>query len=283
MRNVHYTVPGPPTQVDNTILVGSVRPRYGGNSGGETPGDVYKRQAKPSSADGTAPARVWESRTPPNSFRLRPAARSRPEVVFGRYQVGLGILRRVTSNATEDMMASDNERSENFDGEAPKRSREADGTGAAREYRPRQDRASGQDDRPYSARRDSSGASRDSAPYSGDRPQRSYGDRPQRSGDDRTRRPYEGGGDRPQRSYGDRPQRSGDDRPQRSGDDRPRRPHEGGGDRPQRSGDDRPQRSYGDRQQRSGDDRPQRSGDDRPQRSGDDRPQRSGDDRPQRS
>src|SRR5659263_73485 len=253
MRNVHYTVPGPPTQVDNTILVGSVRPRYGGNSGGETPGPIPNPEAKPSSADGTAPARVWESRTPPNTFRLRPAARSRPEVVFGRYQVGLGILRRVTSNATEDMMASDNERSENFDGEAPKRSREADGTGAAREYRPRQDRASSQDDRPYSARRDSSGASRDGAPYSGDRPQRSYGDRPQRSGDDRPRRPYEGRGARPQRAYGDRPQRSGDDRPRGRRDVRRGRRQQGDMGSPESCGDDRPQRSYGDRQQRSGD------------------------------
>src|SRR5659263_659103 len=93
MRNVHYTVPGPPTQVDNTILVGSVRPRYRVHSGGETPGPTPNPEAKPSSADGTAPARVWESRTPTTTFRLRPAARSRPEVVFGRYQVGLGILR----------------------------------------------------------------------------------------------------------------------------------------------------------------------------------------------
>src|SRR5665647_479050 len=71
MRNVHYTVPGPPTQVDNTTLVGSVRPRYGGHSGGETPGPIPNPEAKPSSADGTAPARVWESRTPPNTLRRR--------------------------------------------------------------------------------------------------------------------------------------------------------------------------------------------------------------------
>ena len=40
---------------------------YGGHSGGETPGPIPNPEAKPSSADGTAPARVWESRTPPNT------------------------------------------------------------------------------------------------------------------------------------------------------------------------------------------------------------------------
>src|SRR5204863_10165427 len=40
---------------------------YGGHSGGETPGHIPNPEAKPSSADGTAPERVWESRTPPNT------------------------------------------------------------------------------------------------------------------------------------------------------------------------------------------------------------------------
>src|SRR5262245_48544576 len=40
--------------------------RDGGHSGGETPGHIPNPEAKPSSADGTAPARVWESRTPPD-------------------------------------------------------------------------------------------------------------------------------------------------------------------------------------------------------------------------
>ncbi len=40
---------------------------YGGHSEGETPGPIPNPEAKPSSADGTAPARVWESRTPPNT------------------------------------------------------------------------------------------------------------------------------------------------------------------------------------------------------------------------
>src|SRR5436305_13020337 len=40
---------------------------HGGHSGGETPGHIPNPEAKPSSADGTAPERVWESRTPPNT------------------------------------------------------------------------------------------------------------------------------------------------------------------------------------------------------------------------
>src|SRR3712207_1106934 len=40
---------------------------FGGHSGGETPGLIPNPEAKPSSADGTALGRVWESRTPPDS------------------------------------------------------------------------------------------------------------------------------------------------------------------------------------------------------------------------
>ena len=40
---------------------------FGGHSGGETPGLIPNPEAKPSSADGTALVRVWESRTPPDS------------------------------------------------------------------------------------------------------------------------------------------------------------------------------------------------------------------------
>src|SRR5690349_23968487 len=39
---------------------------YGGHGGGETPGLIPNPEAKPSSADGTALGRVWESRTPPD-------------------------------------------------------------------------------------------------------------------------------------------------------------------------------------------------------------------------
>ena len=37
----------------------------------ETPGHIPNPEAKPFSADGTALARVWESRTPPDSFQKR--------------------------------------------------------------------------------------------------------------------------------------------------------------------------------------------------------------------
>ena len=38
----------------------------------ETPGHIPNPEAKPFSADGTAPARVWESRTPPNNHSANP-------------------------------------------------------------------------------------------------------------------------------------------------------------------------------------------------------------------
>src|SRR6476659_1811762 len=47
-----------------TIYLDSV---VGGLSGGGTPGPIPNPEAKPSSADGTALDRVWESRTPPTS------------------------------------------------------------------------------------------------------------------------------------------------------------------------------------------------------------------------
>jgi hypothetical protein len=40
--------------------------RFGGHSGGETPGPIPNPEVKPTSADGTAPGTVWESRTPPD-------------------------------------------------------------------------------------------------------------------------------------------------------------------------------------------------------------------------
>ena len=45
----------------------NVSQRYGSYSVGETPGPIPNPEAKPYSADGTAPARVWESRTLPNT------------------------------------------------------------------------------------------------------------------------------------------------------------------------------------------------------------------------
>ena len=41
--------------------------RLGGHSDRETPGPIPNPEAKPDSADGTAPARVRESRTPPST------------------------------------------------------------------------------------------------------------------------------------------------------------------------------------------------------------------------
>ena len=43
------------------------RSRLGGHSDRETPGPIPNPEAKPDSADGTAPARVRESRTPPST------------------------------------------------------------------------------------------------------------------------------------------------------------------------------------------------------------------------
>ena len=41
---------------------------YGGHSVGETPGPIPNPEAKTHSADGTAPGRVWESRSPPDTI-----------------------------------------------------------------------------------------------------------------------------------------------------------------------------------------------------------------------
>ena len=50
--------------VDSDVTVSQ---SYGGHSDRETPGPIPNPEAKPVSADGTAPDRVWESRTPPNT------------------------------------------------------------------------------------------------------------------------------------------------------------------------------------------------------------------------
>src|SRR5687767_1169271 len=46
-------------------LRGTVSPDFGGNSERETPLPIPNRAVKPLSADGTWPARAWESRSPP--------------------------------------------------------------------------------------------------------------------------------------------------------------------------------------------------------------------------
>src|SRR5438128_11528018 len=48
------------------MLLGLLDSVVGGCGGGGTPGPIPNPEAKLSSADGTAPARVWESRTPPD-------------------------------------------------------------------------------------------------------------------------------------------------------------------------------------------------------------------------
>jgi hypothetical protein len=54
---------GPPGRT----LDGHGKQSYGGHSVGETPGPIPNPEAKTHSADGTAPERVWESRTPPDN------------------------------------------------------------------------------------------------------------------------------------------------------------------------------------------------------------------------
>src|SRR3954468_23609673 len=53
--------------------------RFGGHSGGETPGPIPNPEVKPSSADGTAPETVWESRTPPNTNIYREEEKNPPK------------------------------------------------------------------------------------------------------------------------------------------------------------------------------------------------------------
>ena len=53
------------------LVLRSAERCFGGHSGGETPGLIPNPEAKPSSADGTALGRVWESRTPPDSTYSR--------------------------------------------------------------------------------------------------------------------------------------------------------------------------------------------------------------------
>src|SRR5687768_18422255 len=45
--------------------------RYGGHGERETPGPIPNPEAKPLSADGTAPETGWESRTPPNNTSMK--------------------------------------------------------------------------------------------------------------------------------------------------------------------------------------------------------------------
>src|SRR3954452_7214932 len=48
---------------------------FGGHSEGDTPLPIPNREVKPLSADGTWPARAWESRSPPIIHTSRPSGR----------------------------------------------------------------------------------------------------------------------------------------------------------------------------------------------------------------
>src|SRR5262245_63082271 len=70
--------------------------RDGGHSGGETPGPIPNPEAKPSSADGTAPERVWESRTPPDIFPVGAIHSDGPDgflYAYFRFSTALRIFR----------------------------------------------------------------------------------------------------------------------------------------------------------------------------------------------
>ena len=71
---VRYAIPEPHTP--RGAGCGSPGPRGGGHSGRDTPGPSFPNpEAKTASADGTAPARVWESRTPPPTPQEKGGAR----------------------------------------------------------------------------------------------------------------------------------------------------------------------------------------------------------------
>ncbi len=64
----HPTHKPPKTRAHTTRLLGGgewIHQTCGGQSIGETPGNIPNPEAKPNNADGTAPDRVWESRKPP--------------------------------------------------------------------------------------------------------------------------------------------------------------------------------------------------------------------------
>ena len=60
------------------------RQSYGGHSERETPGPIPNPEVKPFSADGTATARSWESRTPPDILCSSPASSEAGLLAFSR-------------------------------------------------------------------------------------------------------------------------------------------------------------------------------------------------------
>ena len=71
MLRVHYTVPEirphNKTKTVHVVQTGTSRQSYGDHSERETPGPIPNPEVKPFSADGTATARLWESRTSPDN------------------------------------------------------------------------------------------------------------------------------------------------------------------------------------------------------------------------
>ena len=74
---VHYAISDTPHTRTNvrvhhkTRIEQALNNRVGGDSGWETPGPIPNPEAKPTHADGTAPGRMWESRTPPTTNKIR--------------------------------------------------------------------------------------------------------------------------------------------------------------------------------------------------------------------
>ena len=62
-HRVHYAVSNTTPTPTNNLLFQKIR--VGGHSIGDTPGPIPNPEAKPNHADGTAPGRVWESKSPP--------------------------------------------------------------------------------------------------------------------------------------------------------------------------------------------------------------------------
>src|SRR5437660_2690590 len=81
---------------------------FGGYSEGETPLPIPNRAVKPLSADGTWPARAWESRTPP-VFSSEGRPRGRPSW-FRRAAARGGVKRspsRLTAPFGDDALAAE--------------------------------------------------------------------------------------------------------------------------------------------------------------------------------
>ena len=68
----NHTQPTPPNTQHGGSGTQASDHSCGGHSSGETPGNIPNPEAKPTNANGTAPDRVWESRTPPQHNSNKP-------------------------------------------------------------------------------------------------------------------------------------------------------------------------------------------------------------------